>query len=404
MRNAVLEELLRRRGGSWYTQDANAGTIDAGGLLPTSNWNDNNSGVNGVNLPNVRTVLNISGEYAIRQTGTIKQIDFRWKRHLGANATQQIKFKVFRPLGAGSYRVIDETGWIDETGVNATNVTVSYTGLSLSARVGDFLAVTISSTVGTVFAFWLASNADTAGTLYKDGAEPTGDVGSWTTLSANLNMQFIVYMDPPMIACCGDSIIRGSYSWDNHNTAAGYDVVTYDLTNDPAYLIAAQLGGVSYQNGAIGSSYWANQNTHWVPPMIAVLPRVLVMSVGINDILTEVTAWEDALTAMNAVKTKVDAASLPVHLAVAEVLPCTIADDTEAGTIRTWNANYAAWCATNGATLLRCHDALGKVRATTGELDDIADAYDHGDGIHLSAAGLAAHAAAMAPDLKGISL
>ena len=211
-------------------------------------------------------------------------------------------------------------------------------------------------------------------------------------------------MDPPKLAVAGDSIIRGSYSWDNHTTTNGYDVVTYDLTNDPAYLIADQIGGVDYQNGGIGSSTWNTQNTNYAQPMIDVLPRVLVMSVGVNDVLTLGATWGDTLTRMNAVKTKVDAASKTVHLAVAEIIPCSDADDTEAGTIRTFNTNYAAWCTANGATLLRCHDALGKVRVSTGELDDIADAYDHGDGIHLSAAGLAALAEAVAPDLKAIKL
>jgi hypothetical protein len=54
--------------------------------------------------------------------------------------------------------------------------------------------------------------------------------------------------------------------------------------------------------------------------------------------------------------------------------------------------------------LLRCHDALGKTRAATGELDDLQDAYDHGDGLHLSAAGLVAQAAAIKADLQNINL
>jgi lysophospholipase L1-like esterase len=402
-RHSRLLTVLRGGGASWYTQAANEGTIDAGGVLPTTLWSDDNSAAAGLAALAPRTFMNISGEYAIRQTGTIKRIDFRWRRYLQQEAVQHIKFHTMRPLGGGVYRVIDSTPWIDQTGVEATNTTAQYTGLSLDARVGDFLAITIVGTTGNRFQLWATTVADTAGSVYKN-TDPSGDVGSWTTFSANLNFMFHAYIDPPKIVTTGDSIIRGSYSWDNHNTADGYDVVTYDLTNDPAYLVANQLGGIDYQNHGKGSTGWDAIDGTTGDQAIACLPLVVVVSTGINDILSLGSTWNDVLGWMNAFKTSVDGLSAPVHIAVAEILPCTDADDTEAGTIRTWNASYAAWCATNGATLLRCHDALGKVRVSTGELDDIIDAYDHGDGIHLSAAGLAALAEAVAPDLKAIKL
>ncbi len=311
--------------------------------------------------------MNISGEYAIRQTGTINRIDFRWRRYLNVLATQQIKFKVMRPLGAGVYRVIDETAWIDQTGTQDTNATAQYTGLSLSARVGDFLAITIVATAGNQFQIWMSTVADTAGTVYKD-ENPTGDVGSWSTFAANLNLQMRAYMDPPKIVTVGDSIIRGSYSWDNHNTPDGYDVVTYDLTNDPAYLIAAQLNGIDYQNHGKGSTGWDSVDGTIGDEAIACLPLVVVVSTGINDILSLGSTWANVLAWMDAFKVSVDALGSPVHIAVAEILPASVADDTEAATIRTWNTNYSAWCVANGATLLRCHDAMGETRVSTGSL------------------------------------
>lgn len=82
-------------------------------------------------------------------------------------------------------------------------------------------------------------------------------------------------------------------------------------------------------------------------------------------------------------------AALPAgtSLFVNEILPYTSGNDTQAATIRTLNANYATWCAENGATLIQCHDAMGQVRASTGELDDLATAYNH-DGAHLTTAGV----------------
>jgi hypothetical protein len=69
------------------------------------------------------------------------------------------------------------------------------------------------------------------------------------------------------------------------------------------------------------------------------------------------------------------------------LLPWTNGSDGQAGTVRTWNANLAVWCAANGAHLIECHDPMGQVRISTGELDDMKTAYNQ-DGVHLSTVGV----------------
>jgi lysophospholipase L1-like esterase len=72
---------------------------------------------------------------------------------------------------------------------------------------------------------------------------------------------------------------------------------------------------------------------------------------------------------------------------ISEILPWTAGTDANAATIRSFNGSLATWCAANGATLVLCHDTMGMIRASTGEIDDLNTAYDY-DGVHLTATGV----------------
>jgi len=74
-------------------------------------------------------------------------------------------------------------------------------------------------------------------------------------------------------------------------------------------------------------------------------------------------------------------------------------NDVQAATIRTWNANLAAWCLSNNATLIPTHDAMGKIRVSTGQLDDLKTEYD-ADGTHITQLGVLKMAEIMSPYIK----
>ena len=103
---------------------------------------------------------------------------------------------------------------------------------------------------------------------------------------------------------------------------------------------------------------------------------------GCNDVAANRT-WTAISANMATVK-----AGLPsgCKMFVWEVMPDSHASDTHAADIRALNANYATWCAANGATLILCHDEMGQVRTSTGELDDLKSAYS-ADGTHNNLAG-----------------
>jgi hypothetical protein len=388
-----LVTLLSGGRAGWWKSAANAGTIDAGGY-PQAEWVDD-SAVGGV-PGNARSMVNIDGEYAIRQTGTITRIRINLNAWGGE---KQIKFNVFRQLGSGVYRVISESSTF--TAPSSNDPGVKNFTVSMDARVGDFLGFTIATGASTSVQVETTNTVDMIGMLYLEG-EATGDQGSWASIATNV-LHLRAFMSPPAIAAAGDSIIRGGPIWHNFLNDAGYDILTYDLTDSPIYQIKETLSTLlEYQNGGRGSSGWESQSTTYAGPMIDTLPLVLVMHCGVNDVSNAVS-WNDVEGYMDDVKILINAASKPVHLAVAEILPWTDGDDAQAATIRTWNGSYATWCAANGATLLRCHDAMGQTRVATGELDDLKAAYDD-DGVHLTSAGVVAYAAAIKVDLRVIKL
>jgi hypothetical protein len=109
---------------------------------------------------------------------------------------------------------------------------------------------------------------------------------------------------------------------------------------------------------------------------------------GTNDI-SNGRAWSAVELNLVSIKAACDTAGVR-RLAICEVLPRSEFTDTEAATVRDWNTRLATWCKRNGAQLITCHDAMGEERVATGELDDLPAAYDAGDGIHLSTAGVEA--------------
>jgi lysophospholipase L1-like esterase len=95
-----------------------------------------------------------------------------------------------------------------------------------------------------------------------------------------------------------------------------------------------------------------------------------------------------------------------VELFIDEIWPSVTFSDVQASTVRTWNASYASWCAANDATLVRCYDAIGVNRGSTAYVDSqaaalevLAPAYDSGDGVHPSDAGVNEMAALVLPYL-----
>lgn len=221
-----------------------------------------------------------------------------------------------------------------------------------------------------------------AGSVLRYGTGELTTVAAATLTISDLVLAFELLGDAPDLCLVGDSIVEG------HNGPRDFHGFL-DSASDPGGLADAWPGaylsglGVTVENHARGSQTFAWCLSTGIPSAVARGPAAIWLHCGVNDVLAGRT-WSAVEADLHAIRLLVTGSN---ELFVSEILPWTDGDDTQAATIRDWNTRLAGWCAANDAVLIECHDALGQVRSSTGELDDLATAYDD-DGVHLTAAGV----------------
>lgn len=359
---------------SWKTikawQDEQTDLISIGGQPVASFTNTNAFGAN-------NTLIIPS--YAIAQDCYITTIKFR----AAAIAPGTWKFKLFRHNGT-NYEMVSEVSFTPTLPItNDETVTLSTPVL---AQMGDIPGLYVP-----------ANNQVTRSSVnrqiawrYVSGDITTNDAFTSSTVTATPCLE--CYGLPPYLAVTGDSIPAGANAgtpW----VSKLYDNSSY-LTNpggNPAGEIMNSLRGIigdgtilKYQNLALGSQTFAWVASTGIVQSVAVKPNTILIHCGVNDVNTART-WEDIATDLGTIRTAV---ASTIRLMIDEILPWTAGTDEQAATIRTWNASLAVWCASNNATLVRCHDEMGQVRAGTGEIDDLLTAYNQDD-VHLTTAGVA---------------
>lgn len=332
-----------------------------GGLALSLHQNNTslNGGVAG------RTFISTVITERIRQDGRLRQV-----RLLVAQAGAGWKIKVFRPSGATFAFVAESSTFAGVAGSQTVAV-------DLACQAGDLLAVFVPA--GSAIA-----GRSGAGTC----AWANGDI---VTSNAFTDGTAIFYLCataegmPPAIVGTGDSIAEGHpnyHSW-LHSGPAG------DRNNEIWRQI--QLLGDSdfhYQNHGLGSSTFSFVNVTAMPNIAAVKPKAIVVQSGVNDV-SQGRTWAQIEADLNGIKAQLPAGA---RLFINEIMPSTFFSDVLAATVRTRNSELAVWCAANNATLVASHDAMGVVRTSTGQIDNLVPAYGV-DGLHLSTAGAAALAA-----------
>lgn len=193
------------------------------------------------------------------------------------------------------------------------------------------------------------------------------------------------YTDGLSVAGFGDSIM------------AGHDGFTAQLEGGPSGDVESQSlyqlkalypSAFTFQNYGIGSSFLAG-DSGWgaaavLDTVIASLPKAAIAHVGVNDVSIAET-WANMATALDSIKSRFASGSPRTHLFIDAIFPNSNFDDTAAALVRTRNGQIQTWCAGNGATFIDSHDAMGQIRVSTGEYDDLKTAY--GGGLHPNVAG-----------------
>lgn len=339
----------------------------------TSNTYAGTGGVSG-GTGTGRTFVAGVASRGIRQDGYVRT--FKINVSVNAGSTGTFKLKVLRPNG-GSFDVLAQSDVINlgtGTGLKTFQLPVPLGPFAVGDRLGLFIS---GSAAGSAWS--IAVNAANSA-LFREGDSTGGE--TYTSL-ADVDLLMWGECSSPMFLVTGDSIIEG------HNTASIFHSSQHggpsgNRNAEPFYKTLNDLPGlVDYQNVAQGGAAWDNIATSMAVLAPLIPHHSVVAHCGVNDIGTGRT-WGQTERDMYAFLATLPAGT---RLFVTEILPWTAGNDTQAALIRTFNANYAAWCALNGAFLIECHDAMGQVRGSTGQIDNLATAFDF-DGVHLTQAGV----------------
>lgn len=286
-----------------------------------------------------------------------------------------IKFKVFRPNGS-NYDFVGESEPVTPTIFGKQTFNLS---TPIACQCGDVLGVYLSSPSNQVGCKAITG----ANSIRYLDSDVTGTNVNFSNVVSNFSLCLDGYGISPYLCVIGDSIAEGHNTLNNWHTF--YDngpagTRTSEISNQTRNIA---LAGFDYQNHSMGG-----QGLDWafsVGMVSAVLttPKVYLIHAGVNNVSAGST-WAFVEACLDAIKAQVPVGAL---LYVDEVLPWTNGTDLQAATIRTWNSNIATWCSANNSVLIVCHDAMGQIRISTGEIDDLKSAYDY-DGIHLTQAGV----------------
>ena len=309
---------------------------------------------------------------------------------------QQLKFKVFRyNTGTTNYDMVSQSETIN---IVATGVTTFNLAQPMACVPGDILGYYCTgSAVDAEKVKVRDISLGDGGCCYAAGDITVSDAFA-DALANQLNLA--AYTNAPYLAFSGGSIAEGYNSiesWRSLYWTVAPSGVGGDPTKEIANQLRALVGGgalLQYQNHAKGGSKFADIVVTGIPGALGALSRDVLVHCGINDVVAA-TAWATVSGHLDTIRAAVGTGQ---RLLIDEILPNTAGNDASAVVIRTWNASLATWCAANGAILVRCHDAMGQIRGSTGLLDDLLAAYDD-DGTHLTQAGVDAMAVLWLPYL-----
>lgn len=183
--------------------------------------------------------------------------------------------------------------------------------------------------------------------------------GSVSNITVRKITPAVVNYNPRRIAITGDSIAQHTAvqfpdSFPG-NTASGFSLAS---------------SGITPVDCALGNQTFNWVRTNGIIQATSTNAATIIILCGCNDVSVGRT-WSNVLSDLAEIRTLVTTQDL----FISEILPDGAADDSQSATIRSWNTNLAAWCATNSAQIITCHDRMGQIRISTGQLDDLRTAY-----------------------------
>lgn len=380
--------LLKKAIDDWQ---ADAGLVYVSGI-PTSRYNI----LSFLPVANGHGNTHINIGHSIRQNCTIKSFtidvyDFK--------AGAVWAFKIFRYDSVeGKYKCVFSYDFTPATAHAVNTVSLSTT---FDALEGDCPGIYMTPdnynriTMGSLDArshplpvYQLDSNTAVNGFLTISGQ-----------ISGNGHINLSTYSNRPYAVFLGDSIFGGGNGtvandrW--HTDQENYSGIHTpggspgDKNNSVPYRLSTRMPeNFKYQNFAKGGSKFSDVVADNAQLASAVLaqPKAVFIHCGVNDVAVGRT-WAAISANLDTIKAAFPAGT-KFYLNEVNGWQCS---DAQGAATRALNANFATYCTANGWTLIPCHDEMSMLRQSTGQLDDLATAYNMyslPDSVHLNTTGV----------------
>lgn len=335
---------------SWTKLIRNTDIVEAGNYQAADVSGDNYA-INDTG----RWFLNKNNLSRIRQSGNITQ----FKIYINViSGVDTVYFQVWR-YNAGTSR-FDLVGEEEiKARLTATSVNTITLNTPIAVLEGDYVGIGgISSSPSSKFVSLKAKNVTTANSIrYKDLAKPATDYNFNAATGDTYNIPIKVYMQSPLVALIGDSIIAGH--------PAHYSFVENSLTSSLLNQVGAQLALINskyiYQNMGIGNTTSTQISARFVADVVALKPKMAIINGGVNDIygglISKVTFLSNYTSMLNAC---IAASIVPV---VCKILPWTEGTNEQMIIRDEWMVDLQALVATyDGAVWVDFDVAMGKNR------------------------------------------
>lgn len=325
-----------------------------------------------------RSFVPLDPAQRIRQHGPITRVLANVEATGGPNSW---RFQVRRPNTSNPANLdfVSQSELITPAGTGLQSFALSS---PMACQPGDVLGVFLIGTAAI-----RVKNSALSPSIGYDAANQTG--ANWAPgNSLNLFSLCLDYRCPSVLAIdSGDSRSAG------HN-GASYWYTHYEggprgnLAAQPIHALQALCDATRtawpYQNFAMGSQTWQHIAETQFPDIFVkygLAPQHVFTQIGVND---KSLGRTNSAMLVNA---DTCYALLPDNTIwwIDETLAWTAGDDVQAAEIRSYNTALQAWAAGKpNVRIVSCHGQMASVRVSTGQLDDMASAYN-ADGVHLSA-------------------
>ena len=253
---------------------------------------------------------------------------------------------------------------------------------------GDFVSIFIESSAGISDLFSVQTGVQDVATRTFDVTEPV-DGHDWTTggTTTTAFCPFIVLVEAPNIVFIGDSRTEGQNEHFSYINPQGGTDDTDDPTRTIPHKVAELFASnnLTYRNMGVSGHGTAAIISRLQRDVIDLKPKLVVIATGADIILSvpQVTFLANMTSILDDCKT----AGIRIILSKIPGADAGTVNDANSAIRRAWNVLLEDYAVSHNAIVIDVDGSLGKIRESTGELDDIKDDLAGVDNTHFSIAG-----------------